>query len=159
MPCNGGHSYSPPDHTSCEEYQKALVDENDELTRLLCFVCGWLTGQKLFKCMPAPLVKWWKAHQEEDRRRVTRQMDAWLKKEKKPNVNLLAGHFITAAERKHPLSNFHAQWLVIMAKAAVGRYQASLSIKERKQQELERALAKLTPDERKLLGIKKGGGK
>lgn len=153
MPCNGGHTYSPPDHTSCEEYEKKLVDENDELTRLLCYLCGRLTGEGQFKKMPAQLVGWWVKHQRLDFGRVSRQMDARLKK-KSCSAQALANKFIVEAMKAHPLSDFHQIWLRKMAREAVNRYR--INAFNRKQHSLmrEKALGKLTPAERKVLGLK-----
>jgi hypothetical protein len=155
VPCNGGHTYSPPDHTSCEEYEKALVDENDQLTRLLCYLCGRLTGEDKFKNMPKQLTDWWKKHQRLDHKRVARQMDALLLKNKGvTNASVLSRTFIEKAEKAHPLSAYHAHWLFFMAKAAVARYAALDAKKKRAEAKLARALAKLTPKERELLGVK-----
>jgi hypothetical protein len=154
MPCNGGHSYSPPDHTSCEEYEKALVDENDQLTRLLCYLCGRLTGDGLFKKMPKQLVAWWKKHQRLDYKRVAKQMDAWIRKHGDTTSTVLAGDFIKKAADAHPLSHFHAEWLFRMAKAAIARRHKIKLASETKKQKLARALAKLSPADLKLLGLK-----
>lgn len=152
MPCNGGHTYSPPDHTSCEEYEKKLIEENDELTRLLCYLCGRLHGEGKFNKMPTQLVRWWMKHQKLDYTRVTKQMAARLKK-KPCNAAALAGMFITEAMKAHPLSDYHQLWLRAMAVKAVCRHRARSRVVKNKLSLRERALRKLSAAERNALGF------
>jgi hypothetical protein len=153
MPCNGGHTYSPPDHTSCEEFEKKLIAEHDELTRLLCYLCGKLTGEGQFDGMPDQLVRWWEKHQKLDFRRVTKQMAAWLAVNGDTMPVTLANDFITKARRKHPLSDFHAKWLFKMAIVAVNQYRIKGCKRVKKVSLREKALRKLTVAERKALGL------
>lgn len=153
MPCNGGHSYP----ASCNCNTEALIEEIDELTQFLCYLCGetiWKSDKGKLEEVSPTLVDWWRKHDAQDRRRVGQQMDRRLAKQWcSPKV--LAAEFIRKAEKVHPVSSYHKyKWFIEMAEKANKRYGSKQEKRVTKEQLREGALAKLNDDERKALGIK-----
>ena len=150
----------------CDDYEReptvlkrtydAMNKELDRVTQLLCYCCGTMLDQD--KTLPPALVEWFKAHHEADTRRVMKQMLDTLAKKKLPLVTNsaemdLAGMFMDAAKKVHPVSRWHEQWFFDMAHEAWKLYSKDQKKKEAKQDVVERALGKLTPAERKALGL------
>lgn len=159
MPCR----YDDYEPTVSKSAYEAMHRELDHVTQLLCYCCGTMQGKDadINWSLPVPpeLVEWFKKHHEADTKRVMKQMLDTLARKKLPFVTNsaeadLAGMFMDAAKKVHPVSKFHEQWFFDMSKQAWEIYSKARKQKETKQETVERALAKLTIAERKALGLK-----
>lgn len=138
MPCgDGGGPCTSVDYCS---------DRLDSVTQMLCWLCGELTynGQLDYISENQKLAKWWYDHKLSDNNRVKSQMESEVAEY--PSAAVMAKSFIHEAEKVHCVSNFHKEWFTNLATEVWLKYQTKKSKKEK-------ALSKLTNEERKLLGI------
>lgn len=99
MPCYDGQHIQ----TSCN--CKAKIDR---LTQFLCYMCGDAEE------MPEPIKRWWKNHSADDEKRVRQKMKA---RARHFRTSLsMSHHFIKEAEAMHPVSPYHIDWFVRLAK-------------------------------------------
>jgi hypothetical protein len=104
------------------------------------------------------LVSWFQEHHRADEDRIGLAMRDALRetavKRLQPvgekDAVALADRFIVKAQAVHPVSKWHVNWFHFMARKAVSEYRGS---DERRLKTAERALKKLSPKERKALGI------
>ena len=142
MPCE---SYGSCDHSSYEE-------EIDELTQNLCYLCGTLKHEKLYSRIATKRIKkWFDEHNRNDKGRVVDKMRKHYRRNpndhKKPQE--VADKFIAAAEKVHPVSEWHKEWFLKLATKAssIGRKIVERSTLAAK------AKSKLTKEERMALGL------
>ena len=137
-------------------FASQLQQRNDKLAQMLCWLCGTVeleAGLALITANPT-LYDWWKEHQASDETRVLHEMNQEIHRFKSSSA--LATHFISKAEKVHQVSNFHKDWFVRLAERAYNQY-VKLQKEFNKEQKLKKeALAKLTPEERKALGLRTG---
>jgi hypothetical protein len=120
----------------------------DELTRMLCWLCGTLSGSNATADIIGTnenLATWWKDHQSSDTSRVIREMNGEVGRFK--NAQALAQHFVKMAEKVHPVSNFHKKWFKELANKVYEEH-------NERRQLVEVALKKLTAKEKDALGLK-----
>lgn len=98
MPCGG--------YPSDAEYQlHQQIRANKSIEPLLCEACGILKDAKLTSNMSAPLRKWWKKHEREDReRRKQEKEQAALKKLANKAISKLSPEEIEALREHHGLN-------------------------------------------------------
>lgn len=96
MPCSdGGPNYS--DYVAAEREAKKLRE-------MLCEACGIVKDAKLTTNMSAPLRKWWRKHEREDRERRKREAEkAALKKLADKAISKLTSEEIEALREEHGL--------------------------------------------------------
>lgn len=159
MPCESG----PEDTSWVGPALKAAKGRTDEVTRHLCFLCGTLEEKGLLKKFASkPLMAWWEEHQRADDKRVRAKMLAYclesirsLEEFEDLNADRVAERFIKLAADVHPVSDFHKNWFHEMAEEL--KDEAEDIVKREKSGERKKALRKLTPSERKALGIEAPG--
>jgi len=107
----------------------AEQEKIDELTRMLCWLCGTLEGDNEGdKILVNPkLKKWWKEHKKSDTDRVRAEMRKIVKDNdrKRKNKQVLipadiAAEFIARAEAVHAVSDFHKTWFHQLAREVIG---------------------------------------
>jgi len=152
MPCNGGHMYG-----GCNCNTRGLKSKIDKLTRMLCYLCGYLTEKNLMgKVGSEQIQAWWKDHTSSDFDRVLHQMIDYSKKaiKKGPlDAESVADHFINKALKVHDVSNFHKKWFLSMAKLAIGETKEIHNMNEEKKKIRRKALKKLSKEEKTALGL------
>jgi len=152
MPCRCEFESS----TVPERMYLDACEKVDEVTRLLCFCCGTLFDMETEVFGSAPqLLRWWKKHHSSDTSRVREKMKIYVNDRKKtPSSHGVANHFINAAEKSHPVSEFHKRWFAELAREVCTEHANALMEKKRACDLKQQALEKLTDEEREALGIK-----
>lgn len=152
MPCNGGHSYG-----DCIDSTRGLKKTIDELTRMLCYLCGFVTENNLMgKVGSETISHWWSEHQKSDFDRVQSKMIEYCEKEirKGPlNAESIADVFINKALKVHDVSAFHKAWFLAVAKIAIHEVEEMQEFNKERKAIRRRALGKLSPEEKKSLGL------
>lgn len=69
MPC-GDQNYCPP----CSYDHDGADSKIDELTNFLCRTCKWLRKLGHEDKIPGQIKRWWREHQEKDRRRIEKAL-------------------------------------------------------------------------------------
>lgn len=124
----------------------------DELGQHLCFLCGELKEDNLLNQYASKaILKWWKEHQQEDAKRVSRKIREAYKKRTAEQV---ANSLIKEAKKVHAVSRFHVKWFHSLAKKIYADMLAKEKLKTQKIALAKNAKKKLTLAERKALGIK-----
>jgi hypothetical protein len=145
-----------------EDFKKARK-RLDRVTQLLCYLCGELREDGIFEKYAAncePLERWAKKHHAADEDRVYKKMLNSLRSEAVAKngysgmpPQALAAKFIQQAESVHPVSRWHRSWFLKMAKKACAERDRIVAKRKSKKDLAEKALAKLSIEERKALGI------
>jgi hypothetical protein len=154
MPCmdNGPRD----DHEQCSKTIKSQRRRLNEVTRLLCYLCGELEEDKILAKYTNPQLSTWRErHHEKDTIRVKTKMLEAIQRRPSHTIISLCDKFIEEAEAVHPVSRFHKKWFLIMARSAMEEAQKIWKEKESKVQLKKKALEKLTKEERKALGLLK----
>jgi hypothetical protein len=161
MPCR----YDDPLPVARIGYDNTYKVKIDELTQFLCYITGELLG------IGAPIVditrldprfaKWWSTHEAADRKRVKAEVIAFLKSSKmKVSDEDIITQLITKAEKVHPVSDWHKEtWFPSVVSEARSELTAAIKTYKTVVSKRARALAKLTPEERQLLGLTPKCGK
>jgi transcription initiation factor TFIIIB Brf1 subunit/transcription initiation factor TFIIB len=124
--------------------------ELDKLTQMLCYTCGTFCQYAI--PMPSSLLKWWQQHEATDCKRVTEEMQNYIRgmsiaKIKNLTMDKLADSFIKRAEAVHAVSDWHKDyWFPKIADAVLHKRLSEIVVRED-------ALAKLTAAERRVLGL------
>jgi len=125
----------------------------NEATRLLCYLCGEIEFASQWSRYDRPaLRKWWDRHRKRDEDCVMKKMSAILKKRLVNNPKDLAKKFIDKALAVHPVSRWHENWFMDMAKEACRIRANEISKKKLKDDVVKKALLKLSAEEREALG-------
>ena len=163
MPCRCDDFEEDP--TVSKSTYDTMVKELDHVTQLLCYCCGTMLDlnccpdvQFRGHSIPPELIGWFEKHHEADTKRVMKQMLSTLARVRLPLVTNsaetdLAGMFMDAAKKVHPVSKWHEQWFFRMAHQACEIHSRAKKQEKEGQSIVKRALAKLTPAERRALGI------
>lgn len=124
--------------------------EANALAQKLCYLCGELTTRGTLEKVANPqILAWWEKHKESDEARVLAQMrDYWARSIPQDGLpSIIARHFIGEATRVHPVSGYHEEWFHSLAHRVCDELDATAKAKAA-------GLAKLSPEERKALGLK-----
>ena len=151
MPCRCDDY--PQVNCSCSTTIAKMKKRLDEATRLLCYLCGELESDGQWKRYSnVELITWRERHHKRDAERVRRRMDEVLRK-RLVEPDKLAKKFIDKALAVHPVSRWHKQWFLDMAKEACRIRSEEMARKGAKDAMVKKALDKLTKDERRMLGL------
>jgi hypothetical protein len=154
MPCQDSGPID--EHGQCNKVIKSQRRRLNEVTRLLCYLCGELVEDKLFAKYTNPQLSTWRErHHEKDTQRVKAKMLEAIQRKPSYTVFSLCDKFIEEAEAVHPVSRYHKKWFMIMARSAMEEAQKIWKEKETKVQLKKKALEKLTKEEKKALGLLK----
>ena len=156
MPCSDGGYGAECDRRERSDEVRKLTARNDKLAQMLCWICGTLTSVseiQLIASNPA-LVDWWEKHQETDTNRVYSKMLTILKKRPDMLDDDLAKYFLAQATDVHAVSNYHTKWFYRLATKAYNEVNSVKTKEQLRLNKIEAAKNKLTPEEKKLLGIK-----
>lgn len=156
MPCSDGGYGAECDRRERSDEVRKLTARNDELARLLCWTCGTLTyiGNLWIIYDNDALVDWWIKHQEFDTNNVYSKMLSVKKKRPDMDDETLAKYFITQATHVQCVSNYHNEWFYKLATKACNEVNSVKTKEQLRLNKIEAAKNKLTPEEKKLLGIK-----
>jgi seryl-tRNA synthetase len=150
MPCRDDWPSDPVvSQRSYDEQKKRL----DEVTQLLCFCCGTLHHTNVMSDV-ASLRKWWEKHRQQDERRVRKEMQQFVSNHPNMPHTQVANHFIDKAIVVHPVSKFHINWFCSLAQEICSEHKRSVAQENRVAEARQRALSKLTKEDRLALGIR-----
>ena len=127
MPCRCDfESYVPPRNVLKNTCENKIVEilknellklgkkyndlkSGDEVTQLLCYACGILMGKDLMTWLDKRLIKWWKDHNDWDKRRTLEMFKRQFgsNPDQHPNKDAVYEWFVKQAENVHPLSDYH----------------------------------------------------
>jgi len=148
MPCQGGHSY----RDNSQDY----IDKIDKLTQKLCFLSASLYSEGLLEKYGNPeIVEWHQKHMHQDEVRVQSEMERVFIEhpERIDKPEGVADDFYRRALEIHPVSEYHRKWFISSAKEISEKvYNVFVTKNQLKKTKME-ALAKLSVEERQLLGI------
>lgn len=179
MPCRYDDELLSSEHGIMSRHLqvKDMRLELDRVTQLLCCVCGMMQEPGLkphptnpshitpcFQRRPVielvhpELVSWFQKHHQADEDRIRPAMRDALRETASKRLQpvgekdavALAERFIVRAQAVHPVSKWHVNWFRFMARQAVSEYRGS---DERRLKIAKQALKKLSPEERKALGL------
>jgi len=148
MPCRSDFGDVGCDHSD-------YINEIDELTQNLCFLCGELQGDGLFRDYSnTKISKWWAEHQEKDTKRVRDVILKKWAKSKKRDPAKVADELYRVAVKIHPVSDYHKKWFLTMTKGIDRELTKKEKQARERREKRSRAISKLSSEERKLLNIK-----
>ena len=148
MPCSDGGQLEASNAT----YYRKLEQRCGELAQMLCWMCGEVTlKSEIDIAENFPLHKWWIIHQEEDTRRVTKEMQSAVHNFK--SANTLAQSFINDATKIHKVSTYHEKWFYALANKIYDDFKKQEKKKDEKVTIRKAALAKLTDKEKEILKL------
>ena len=148
MPCQGGMSY-----------ERIVVESReiiDDLTQKLCYLCASLYMHGLLdKYGNEEIVAWHQDHMHKDEVRVGREMTDLFVNDPSlmGDTDRVAEKFVAKAEAAHPVSEFHKEWFKRMAREAAMNVRHAMEMQATEVGVKASAMAKLTPAERKALGL------
>lgn len=128
-----------------EEREKVLKDKCDELTQMLCWLCGRFYGKADLIEENKKLDSWWKNHQIDDKNRIEKEMRNAISNFSDP-MNM-AKAFIKKAEKVHMVSSFHKDMFYSIAISLFAEKEKAAREKKKKEDILDSIKKKLTPEE------------
>lgn len=150
MPCQDDF---PPSNEGPRQDFVRMRKRLNEATRLLCYLCGEIEFASQWSRYNRPaLRKWWDRHRKRDEDRVIKKMSAIIKK-RLVHPKDLARKFIDKALAVHPVSRWHENWFMDMAKKACRIRANEISKKKIEDDVVKKTLLKLSTEERKALGL------
>jgi len=156
MPCRCD-GYEEEERRARERRQRQAKKRFDRMARLLCFACGELMEDGLWEryAKECPDLKsWFEKHNAADVKRVRAAMVTELSKSKPLSASALATKFVKRAEKVHAVSRWHKKkWFPSVADQAVMGARMSREKSEKRRKRVKQALAKLSPQDRKILGL------
>lgn len=141
-------------------YHEVVVESGtiiDDLTQKLCYLCASLYADGLLeKYANHDIVEWHRQHMHADEVRVATEMQAVFRKRpgKMANTDEVAEEFLRAAQKVHPVSEYHQKWFRQMAKDVAEAIQTAEAQATETRDTRARAMAKLSDKEKIALGIR-----
>jgi hypothetical protein len=116
MPCRDGRD----DCGISTRTHDQVVNRLDEVTQNLCFLCGEVEYRQYWETIENPrLKKWWREHQDSDRKRVQKEIQEMLKHNPDFTAARVATFLINAAVKVHPVSEWHKKWFLVLAEQGI----------------------------------------
>jgi hypothetical protein len=140
-------------------YREVVVESGekiDALTQMLCYLCASLyIDGKLEQYGNKQIVAWHQRHMHEDEVRVGLEMQKIFREhpERMNHTDEVAEEFLQKALAVHPVSDFHRAWFKRMATEAAEAFRETCRQDYAEEKVKSDALAKLTPEERRALGL------
>jgi len=148
MPCRDDYADRDTEKNSVKLANKRV----DELCQNLCYLCGQAEYEGFFDLLAKKncrLREWWEKHKKSDEKRVIKEMQ----EHECSDPGELSDIFFSKAIGVHPVSDFHKRWFTELA-TRVCEWKRQMKKEESEERKLiMSAIQKLTPEERKALGL------